>query len=129
MSYDLMVFDPVKAPGDKASFMNWYGEQTKWSEDHSYSDIKVSSESLQRFYEELVLTFPSMNVDDDVFEAMEEAGTDNRLTEYSLGKDVIYAAFAWSVAEEAYTMMRELAKKHNVGFFDVSGSDGEIIRP
>ncbi|RAI88114.1 hypothetical protein DET54_1161 [Paenibacillus pabuli] len=129
MSYDLMVFDPVKAPVDKASFMRWYGEQTKWSEDHTYSDIKVSSEQLQRFYEELVLTFPSMNVDDDVFEAMEEAGTDNRLTEYSLGKEVIYAAFAWSVAEEAYNMMRELARKHNVGFFDVSGSDGKIIRP
>ncbi|MFE6077330.1 hypothetical protein ACFVQB_22970 [Paenibacillus sp. NPDC057886] len=129
MSYDLMVFDPAKAPVDKASFMRWYGEQTKWSEDHSYSDIKVSSEQLQRFYEELVLTFPSMNVDDDVFEAMEEAGTDNRLTEYSLGKEVIYAAFAWSVAEDAYKVMRELARKHNVGFFDVSGSDGEIIRP
>lgn len=84
---------------------------------------------MQRFYEELVQTFPSMNVDDDVFEAMEKAGTDNRLTEYSLGKEVIYAAFAWSVAEEAYNMMRELAMKHNVGFFDVSGSDGEIIRP
>lgn len=129
MSYDLMVFDPAKAPDDKASFMRWYGEQTKWSEAHTYSDTKVSSEQLQRFYEELVLTFPSMNVDDDVFEAMEEAGTDNRLTEYSLGKEVIYAAFAWSVAEEGYNMMRELAMKHNVGFFGVSGSDGEIIRP
>ncbi|MGC5776748.1 hypothetical protein [Paenibacillus pabuli] len=39
MSYDLMVFDPAKAPVDKASFMRWYGEQTKWSDDHSYSDI------------------------------------------------------------------------------------------
>ncbi|MEC0129340.1 hypothetical protein [Paenibacillus pabuli] len=39
MSYDLMVFDPAKAPVDKVSFMRWYGEQTKWSDDHSYSDI------------------------------------------------------------------------------------------
>ncbi|MGC5776747.1 hypothetical protein [Paenibacillus pabuli] len=70
-----------------------------------------------------------MNVEDDIFEAMEEAGTDNRLTEYSVGKEVIYAAFAWSVAEDAYKMMRELARKHNVGFFDLSGSAGEIIRP
>ncbi|WP_053779588.1 hypothetical protein [Paenibacillus xylanivorans] len=66
MSCELMVFDPIKAPVDKTSFMSWYGEQTKWSEDHSYSGIKVSLEALQRFYEELVLTFPSMNVDDDV---------------------------------------------------------------
>ncbi|WP_217648185.1 hypothetical protein [Paenibacillus sp. OK003] len=50
------------------------------------------------------------------------------LTEYSLGKEMIYAAFAWSVAEDAYKMMHELARQHNVGFFDVNGSDGKIIR-
>ncbi|WP_440116214.1 hypothetical protein [Paenibacillus sp. QZ-Y1] len=129
MSYDLMVFDPSKAPVDKPAFMEWYGEQTKWSEDHSYSDITVSSRKLQHLYKELIQTFPPMNVDDEIFEAMEEAGTDNRLTDYSLGEDLIYAAFAWSVAEDAYSLMRELAKKHQVGFFDVSGLDGEIIRP
>ncbi|SEL14098.1 hypothetical protein SAMN05518856_1082 [Paenibacillus sp. OK003] len=31
MSYDLMIFDPAKAPVDKASFKRWYDEQTKWS--------------------------------------------------------------------------------------------------
>ncbi|WP_175598021.1 hypothetical protein [Paenibacillus luteus] len=70
-----------------------------------------------------------MNVEDEIFEAMEEAGTDNRLTDYSLGSAVIYAAFAYSVAEEAYTIMRELALKHQVGFFNVSSNDGEIIFP
>ncbi len=44
-----------------------------------------------------------MNVDDEIFEAMEEAGTENRLTDYSLGSAVIYAAFPYSVAKEAYT--------------------------
>ncbi|MBR2564349.1 MAG: hypothetical protein IKE29_06980 [Paenibacillus sp.] len=86
MSYDLMVFDPTKAPKKKKPFMRWYAEQIKWAEDH-------------------------------VFEGMEEVGTDHRLTDYSFGKEVIYASFAWSVAEEAYSLMRELAKKHNVGFF------------
>jgi hypothetical protein len=61
-----------------------------------------------------------MIVDDGVFEAMEEAGTDNRLTEYSIGKEMIYAAFAWSIAEDTYIMMRKLAMKHNVGFFDTT---------
>lgn len=70
-----------------------------------------------------------MNVDDEIFEAMEEAGTDNRLTDYSLGSAVIYAAFAYSVAEEAYTTMQKLAIKYKVGFFDVSSDDGEIIFP
>lgn len=84
MSYDLMVFDPAKASVDIASFMRWYGEQTKQSK-------VVGGPFLFRHF---LLCMWTMNV----FEAMEGAGTDNRLTEYSLGKEVIYAAFAWSVA-------------------------------
>ncbi|SFF44084.1 hypothetical protein SAMN04487969_13937 [Paenibacillus algorifonticola] len=51
MSYDLMVFEPVKAPVNKEEFMIWYGEQTKWSEEHDYSDITVSSDSLPTSFE------------------------------------------------------------------------------
>ena len=49
--------------------------------------------------------------------------------DYSIGYDVIYAAFSWSVTEEAYETTRRLAQKHDVGFFDVSGEDGDIILP
>ena len=49
--------------------------------------------------------------------------------DYSIGHDIIYAAFSWSVAEEAYEQMLSLAKKHDVGFFDVSGENGDIILP
>ncbi|NIK68646.1 hypothetical protein [Paenibacillus sp. BK720] len=60
---------------------------------------------------------------------MEEAGTDNRLTDYSLGSAVIYAAFAYSVADEAYSALRELAVECKAGFLDVSSDEGEIIFP
>lgn len=129
MSYDLMVFEPTKAPRDRKAFMDWYQRQVEWSEDHEYNNPAVCSQSLQRFYSKLSEHFPSMNVDDETFEAMEEAGTDNRLTDYSLGSAVIYAAFAYSVAEEAYTTMRSLAIENKVGFFDVSSNDGEILFP
>ncbi|WP_449603106.1 hypothetical protein [Paenibacillus sp. Marseille-Q9583] len=129
MSYDLMAFETSKAPQERAAFMKWYEQQVQWSEDHAYNDPSVLSEALQRFYSELSEQFPNMNVEDEIFEAMEEAGTDNRLTDYSLGTSVIYAAFAYSVAEEAYTAMRELAIKHKVGFFDVSSNEGHIIFP
>ncbi|AIQ24475.1 MULTISPECIES: hypothetical protein [Paenibacillus] len=129
MSYDLMAFETSKAPQERAAFMKWYEQQVQWSEDHAYNDPSVLSEALQRFYSELSEQFPNMNVEDEIFEAMEEAGTDNRLTDYSLGSSVIYAAFAYSVAEEAYTAMRELAIKHKVGFFDVSSNEGDIIFP
>ncbi|OZQ69539.1 hypothetical protein CA600_02985 [Paenibacillus sp. VTT E-133280] len=129
MSYDLMAFETSKAPQERAAFMKWYEQQVQWSEDRAYSDPSVLSEALQRFYSELSEQFPNMNVEDEIFEAMEEAGTDNRLTDYSLGTSVIYAAFAYSVADEAYTAMRELAIKHKVGFFDVSSNEGDIIFP
>jgi hypothetical protein len=129
MSYDLMAFETSKAPQERAAFMKWYEQQVQWSEDHAYSDPSVLSEALQRFYSELSEQFPNMNVEDEIFEAMEEAGTDNQLTDYSLGTSVIYAAFAYSVADEAYTAMRELAIKHKVGFFDVSSNEGDIIFP
>lgn len=131
MSYDLMVFEASHAPHDKAAFMSWYEQQTQWGEDHDYGDPAVCSSALQQFYRELTETFPNMNgpeIEDEQIEEMEEAGTDYRLTDYSLGRSVIYAAFAWSGAEEAYQAMRTLAEKHGVGFFDVSG-DGEIIWP
>ncbi len=51
------------------------------------------------------------------------------MVDYSIGYNVIYAVFSWSVADEAYELMRSLAQKHKVGFFDVSGDDGEIILP
>ena len=51
------------------------------------------------------------------------------MVDYSIGYNVIYAVFSWSVADEAYELMRSLAQKHKVGFFDVSGDDGDIILP
>ena len=41
---------------------------------------------------------PDAEVEDDDAEA--------HLTEYSIGHNVIYAAFAWSVAEEAYEKVK-----------------------
>jgi hypothetical protein len=124
MSYDLMVFEPSKAPKEREAFMSWYAEQTEWAEDHSYQDHKVTSPSLQAWFKDIVQFFPPMNgplASDDV--------DDPKVTDHCIGHDVIYSAFAWSVAEEAYPKFRELAIKHNVGFFDVSADNGEILFP
>ncbi|MBD8871203.1 hypothetical protein [Rhodanobacter sp. DHB23] len=123
MSYDLMVFDPDAAPKERESFMSWYDKQTEWSEDHSYNDPIVTAPALQAWFREMIQFFPPMNgplaADSDASE----------VTDHSIGKSVIYSAFAWSVAEHAYNKMRELAIKHRVGFFDVSSDDGEILFP
>ena len=76
----------------------------------------------------MIKIFPPMNgefvPDDDAIDNDEEL--ENHLADYCVGKEVIYIAFAWSVAEEAYESMLKLALKHDVGFFDVSGN-GDII--
>lgn len=124
MSYDLMVFESSSAPRERSQFMEWYAEQTKWEEDHSYQDHSVASEALQAWFSEMVVFFPPMNgpLASDDFD-------DPRVTDHCIGTSVIYSAFSWGVAEEAHTKMRELAIKHRVGFFDVSATSGEILFP
>lgn len=124
MSYDLMVFEASVAPKSRDEFMVWYREQTKWSEGHNYQDHSITSQSLQNWFKEMIQFFPPMNgplASDDV--------DDPKITDHCIGHNVIYSAFAWSVAEEAHPKMRELAIKHAVGFFDVSADNGEILFP
>ncbi len=124
MSYDLMVFDPAAAPFDRKEFKAWYDDQTKWSEGHSYNDPKVTTPALQDWFHEMIREFPAMNGP--------YASTDydnSYVTDYSVGRAVIYAGFAWSVAQDAYKAVVEGAARHKVGFYDVSGPHGEIVLP
>jgi hypothetical protein len=125
MSYDLMVFRKEAAPTSRSAFMDWYKNQTEWSEPHGYDDPTNTSPKLRDWFMEIIKTFPAMNgpyaSDDD-----EE---NDFLTDYSVGNDVIYIGFSWSVAEKAYDAVLELAEKHGVGFFDVSSDNGDIFFP
>ncbi len=131
MSYDLMVFEKTKAPAAKKEFMAWYEKQVEWGEEHDYETIGVSSPALQNWFMEMKETFPPMNGEYAPAPELldEEEGLESYMTDYSIGREVIYAAFSWSVAEEAYELMCSLAQKHKVGFFDVSSDDGDIILP
>ncbi len=61
MSYDLMVFDPTAVPLERAEFLNWYDEQTQWSEPHGYDDPAVSTPRLRAWFLEMIKQFPPMN--------------------------------------------------------------------
>ncbi len=120
MSYDLMVFNETKAPRDKADFLRWYYEQTEWKEDHDYQNPDITTPELRNWFFDIIKKYPPMNgpfTREDVDEI--------KWTDYSIGKDIIYAAFAWPEAEEAFKLCFELAKKHKVGFFDVSSDEGK----
>ena len=133
MSYDLMVFRKDAAPKKRNAFLKWYKKQTEWSEEHSYDNAENTSPELRNWYLEMKHTFPPMNGPDapttEEWDKLEEQGLDSYTTDYAIGRDVIYAAFAWSVAEKAYKIMYELAEKYEVGFFDVSSESGNIFFP
>lgn len=120
-----MVFDPAVAPRDRNAFMDWYREVTRWGEGHSYGDPAVTTPALAGWFDAMRAAFPPMNGPlsdpDDV--------DDPRVSDYSITAHAIYAAFAWSLAEEAHPRMRALAIEHGVGFFDVSANRGEILFP
>jgi hypothetical protein len=124
MSYDLMVFAPKVPPPDRKGFINWYRQQAEWKEGHSYDNPEISTPELRAWFLEMITLYPAMNGpfrSDDV---------DNpKVTDYSVGKSVIYSAFAWSEAETAFNTMFRLAEKHKVGFFDVSANDGAVWLP
>jgi hypothetical protein len=121
-----MVFDPAAAPRGREAFKGWYRAQTEWSEDHGYDDPQVTTPNLRNWYEAIRRVFPNMNGAD----AVDDDNVD-RAADYSIGKHVIYGAFRWSLAEEAYSAVRTLAVDCEVGFYDVSGDegDGEIHFP
>ena len=128
MSYDLVVFEKSITPASKAEFLDWYKEQVEWKEDHDYDSIEVSSSKLKSWFLDMIKLFPPMNGDFDIDDALEnDQELEIRFTDYSIGKNLIYAGFAWSQAETAYNTMLMLALKHDVGFFDVSGTGAIIL--
>jgi len=125
MSYDLMVFEPEAAPKDHPRFLEWYFQQTKWQEGHSYGDPAITSTRLRDWLADIRQTFPSINVVDSAELPEDEASA----TDYSIGKEFIYACFAWSKEAIAYQTVFDLAKKHGLGLFNVSSGCEEVWLP
>ncbi|MBX9857971.1 MAG: hypothetical protein K2Y20_00085 [Sphingomonas sp.] len=115
MSYDLFVFDPSAAPRGRADFLAWFSEQSEDGECYFVG----SSECLRAWHNAMLPNWPDMQeVDDDKVD-------DPHITGYSCTPQSIYIDFRWSVAEEAYEATRRHAVECRVGFYDVSGDEGE----
>lgn len=124
MSYDLMVFDAAVPPSGHDGFMSWYHEQAEGIEQHGYDNPDVTAPELRGWFFDMIEQFPAMNgphasQDDD----------DPKVSDYSIGRSVIYVAFAWSQAELAYHTSFRLAEKHGVGFFNLSSEEEQVWMP
>ena len=127
MSYDLLVLDKHKRFKTGDEFLGWYDQVTKWDEDIDYNDYRHATPSLLSWFLDMKDTVPPMNgefapPDDEI------DGGGFKEADYSIARDCIYVAFAWSDAERVYTLVKGLAQKHDVAIFDVSGS-GDVIYP
>lgn len=118
-----MVFDPKAAPQNRSGFMKWCRQQTKWGEGHHYDNPDVSTSELRAWFFDMIAHYPMMN---GPYASEEDS---SKVTDYSVGRFVIYAGFAWSEAEQAHKAMFSLAQKHAVGFFDVSAGNGGVWIP
>lgn len=127
MSYDLMVFDPDKAPRTKKVFFEWYSIQTEKGGD----DYRVASVPLQNWFMEMKEKYPPMNGPLTLTD--EQLAADERLdtlqSDYGIGEEMIYVAFAWSICDEVYEDVLRLARKHKVGLYEVSHCHPQIILP
>ena len=118
-----MVFDASAAPRGRTAFDAWYDHQTEWSEGHSYDDPAVTTPALQRWFMEIIEHFPPMNG------ALTAGSYESTVTDYSIGKVVIYSAFASSQGSSGYVAAKALARKHGLGFFACSEPEGELLFP
>jgi hypothetical protein len=124
VSYDLAVFDPDAAPQSRVEFLTWFDEQTQWGESHGYNDPGIPVPALGNWFREMIIAFPPMNGP-----LRSSDPGDPRVTDYSLGRNIIYGAFAGSMGVDAYQRAFELAQKHRVGFYNLSDEPSDIWIP
>ncbi|MBR0047946.1 MAG: hypothetical protein IJP74_01330 [Prevotella sp.] len=134
MSYDLMVLDKHKRFKNHNDFVKWFEQEMDWEDDIDYNDYRHTTPSLQSWFLEMKDLIRPMNGEFAPSEEEVDSG-DFLDADYVIDRECIYVAFAWSDAERALRLVKELALKHDVAFYDASGSDevvypdGEILQP
>ncbi|WP_428029072.1 hypothetical protein [Ancylobacter sp.] len=117
MGYNLMIFEPSAAPTERRPFLAWYEQQTDWNDTDDYNDYEATTPRLRAFFLDMVATHPPMN---GRLAADDPDDSDIRLTDYSIGRDIIYLGGSWENADNALALALQLAEKHGLGVFDTT---------
>ena len=153
MSFDLMVFDPARAPRLRAAFLDWFRDGTQ-IDGHDYSSPASLTPPLQHFYAQLRLQFPPRGGPDGSVLAVPppgpvaepgppaaKSGLWRRLVappklvqpppapqaDYSFADAFIYLSFLRESADLAYQGVLATAHDCGVGFFNAASDWGEIL--
>jgi hypothetical protein len=124
MSYDLLVFDANCSPATREGFQTWWEAVSANEDDEINYSLDFATPELRDWLLDITNEFPEMNgprASDDF--------DDPKLSDYSICRSYIYATFAWSQAIVAYDAALACAKKHGVGFFDISAVTDELWFP
>ena len=128
-----MVLDKRKRFKDAHDFFQWYDEVMEWADDVDYNDFRHTTPHLQNWFLEMKDIVPPMN--GKFAPSIENMGKGEfQEADYAIAKNAIYVAFSWSDAERVFLLVKEMAKKHDVAFYDVGGTgdivypDGEVLR-
>ena len=147
MSFDLMVFDPDHAPRERAAFMEWFRDITRW-EDKLTVDIPDGlSGNLPAFYRQITKSFPDINGPEArayfdfvqppppgffarLFGAKPVSRPEldeSRLVECTFHANAIYLSFTSSLNGDAGFTCSDVANDTGVGLFNVSAGNGQIF--
>lgn len=117
MGYNLMIFEPSAAPTERGPFLAWYEQQVDWNDTDDYDDYEATTPRLRAFFLDMVATHPPIS---GPLAADEPDDSDIRLTDYSIGRDIIYFGGSWKNADNALALALQLAEKHGLGVFDTT---------
>lgn len=121
MSFDIMVIDRHHRIKNCKEFLTWYDDVIQWKDEADYNDYRHATESVQQWFMEMKDVAKPMN--GDFAPTGNELGEgDHPEADYCIGKDFVYVALGWTDAGSTCQKAFELAKKHGLAFFDISGT-------
>ena len=118
-----MVFDPDTVPASASEFQAWFQAKMEEIDDCLIQDPEATTPELRAWYANMAEDFPDYNA------TAATDGLGDSATGYSSCPTAILADFRWSKADAALRRVTELAVKHRLGFYDVSGSKGQVWAP
>lgn len=121
MTYIVALFDNTVVEHTKEAILAWYREETSWQKDIDYFNYRtVHSLDMKLCFAELMQIFPPMlgELAPSADKIDNDPKLEEKVAEYTFTESMIYMVFSKSKEIEACALLKKLANKHHVGYFD-----------
>ncbi len=124
MSFNLFVFERRENLKTSVEICSYMEEFTEYKEDKDYNSLEDSSEIIVNWSKKMFEKFPPLNGEyapsEEQFHLKE---IETHLTDYSIGKNAVFCAFGWDVAEEALEDIIAMADEYKAGVYDLQSNE------